>query len=135
MNELRAPDQVDQLNRKPCMIYPQDCFKSVFWDILMAICLLLTCLLVPFNMAFSEELDQLDWFVKFMIIVDIFFSIDILINFNTAILKDDELLEVEDDRKKIACIYVKSWFLIDLLSVIPFDVLTNALMPIDESSS
>lgn len=91
----------------------------------MAICLLITCLIVPFNMAFSEELDQLNWFVQFSYIIDIFFAIDILINFNTAILKNDELLEVEDDRREIACIYLKSWFLIDLLSVIPFDLLTN----------
>ena len=123
MLELRAPDQVDKLNRKFGLFYPQDCLKSVLWDMIMAVCLLLTCLLVPLNMAFSEELDSLDWFIKFMIIVDIFFTIDILVNFNTAILKDDEVNDVIDDRKQIAIIYVKSWFLIDFISVIPFDFL------------
>ena len=129
MNELRAPDQVDNLHRKPCLFYPQDCFKSVFWDMIMALCLLITCLIVPFNMAFSEELDQIDWFIQFVLVIDIFFSLDILINFNTAILINDEVMELEDDRKEIACIYLKGWFLIDLLSVIPFDVLVNTLTP------
>jgi len=70
-----------------------------------------------------------------MYIVDIFFSIDIIINFNTAILKDNDLFEIEDDRKKIACTYIKSWFFIDLLSVIPFEILTESLIPVENSGS
>ena len=70
-----------------------------------------------------------------MYIVDIFFSIDIIINFNTAILKDNDLFEIEDDRKKIAFTYIKSWFFIDLLSVIPFEILTEYLIPVENSGS
>ena len=70
-----------------------------------------------------------------MYIVDIFFSIDIIINFNTAILKDNDLFEIEDDRKKIASTYIKSWFFIDLISVIPFEMLTESLIPVENSGS
>lgn len=95
----------------------------------MAICLLLTCLLVPYNMAFSDELDQLVWFVDFMLVLDLFFTVDILINFNTAVVTNELNMELEDDRKKIAITYLKGWFIIDLLSVIPFDKLTNLFLP------
>jgi len=94
----------------------------------MAICLLLTCLLVPFSMAFSDELDLIPSFILFMYIIDIFFSVDILIIFNTAIVEDDSF-DIVDDRKKIALIYMKSWFLIDLLSVVPFDIIFESLIP------
>ena len=56
-----------------------------------------------------------------MYIVDAFFVMDIFVNFNTAVVVNE--LELITDRKKIAIHYIKSWFLIDLLSVIPFDII------------
>lgn len=97
MLELRAPNPVDIESRTLCLFYPQDCFKAMFWDIMMAICLLLTCILVPFNMAFNEELELHLWFTVFMLSVDAFFAIDIFVNFNSAISLDD--VELIDNRK------------------------------------
>lgn len=50
---LRAPSNFDS-DRKVCMIYPNDCCKLFFWDIMQSIILLVTCVLTPFNMAFSS---------------------------------------------------------------------------------
>jgi len=56
--------------------------------------------------------------------IDIFFAIDIIIIFNTALI--NESFETIDDRCVIAKEYIKSWFFIDLLSIIPFEVILVA---------
>ena len=53
--------------------------------------------------------------------IDLFFFLDMCIIFNSAVLTDE--FETIDDRKEIACIYLKSWFCIDLLSILPFEVM------------
>lgn len=61
--------------------------------------------------------------------IDFFFFIDILVNFNTAILNEE--FEVTDDRWLIAKEYLNSWFIVDLLSIIPFDLVV--LLFIDDN--
>lgn len=64
--------------------------------------------------------EVLDW------IVDIFFYVDIFLNFMTAYYQDDVLIE---DRRKIARHYFKFWFWIDFLSAFPFDKLIPIFAP------
>ena len=49
---------------------------------------------------------------------------DILVVFNTAYYDDD--VDLVDDRKQIAKTYVKGWFTIDLLAIIPFDKIISS---------
>ena len=56
--------------------------------------------------------------------IDFFFFIDIVVNFNSAYI--DESYEVIDDRKKIAHSYLVSWFLVDFLSIVPFELIVTA---------
>jgi hypothetical protein len=51
-------------------------------------------------------------------LIDIFFIIDILVNFNTAYLADGE---VRHQHKDIAQHYVRTWFFADMMSSIPVD--------------
>jgi hypothetical protein len=91
------------------------------WDLMISVILLLTCFVTPFNLAFGEEVDAVVWYVVFNYSIDFLFLIDIIINFNTAY--QSELYETIDDREKIAMNYIKGWFFIDLLAIIPFEVL------------
>ena len=50
--------------------------------------------------------------------VDSIFLSDMIIIFLTAHTTED--FEVIDDHPTIACIYLQSWFWIDLLAIIPF---------------
>ena len=118
---LQRPEMVADKDRVRCLIYPNDKFKVIFWDLLISVCLLITCILIPFNLAFSEYLDQVTWYFFFLYMVDAFFVVDIFINFNTAYVQNE--VHVITNRKKIAIAYIKSWFLIDLLSVVPFDLI------------
>lgn len=118
---MQKPSMVDDKDRKCCLIYPNDKFKVIFWDTIISFCLLLTCILIPLNMAFIEQLDNVEWYGWLMYLVDAFFVIDIFVHFNTAVVVNE--VQLITLRKRIAIIYIKSWFLIDLLSVIPFDII------------
>jgi hypothetical protein len=82
--------------------------------------LLISCLLTPFRIAFGEIEDPLEWII-INYTIDACFLVDIFVIFNSAFY-DSEFLVVED-RKVIAKDYLKGWFLIDLLAIIPFDLL------------
>lgn len=91
---------------------------------MVSICLLITCILTPLNLAFSDTLEAIPWYMNLCYSIDIFFFIDIVVNFNSAYI--DESYEVIDDRKKIAHSYLVSWFLIDFLSIVPFELIIVA---------
>ncbi|XP_019723774.1 voltage-gated inwardly rectifying potassium channel KCNH7 isoform X2 [Hippocampus comes] len=105
-------------------------FKAV-WDWLILLLVIYTAILTPYSAAFllndQEEqrrrecgyscspLNVVD------LIVDIMFIIDILINFRTTYVNQNE--EVVSHAAKIAIHYFKGWFLIDMVAAIPFDLL------------
>eukprot|EP00356_Strombidium_inclinatum_P009827 CAMPEP_0170484938 /NCGR_PEP_ID=MMETSP0208-20121228/4305_1 /TAXON_ID=197538 /ORGANISM="Strombidium inclinatum, Strain S3" /LENGTH=255 /DNA_ID=CAMNT_0010758425 /DNA_START=570 /DNA_END=1337 /DNA_ORIENTATION=- len=110
----------DYPNRLSCMVYPEEPFKNN-WDLLITITLVFTCLVVPVRIAFSWE-DDLKWMI-INYTIDFVFIIDILITFNSAYYDDD--FKIVDNRKILAKEYLTSWFLIDVLAVIPFDQLSS----------
>ena len=58
------------------------------------------------------------------LIVDLFFIIDIPINFRSASV-DKNTEEVICDPKEIAVLYLKTWFVVDFVAAIPFEFLAN----------
>ncbi|XP_074550842.1 voltage-gated inwardly rectifying potassium channel KCNH7 isoform X1 [Halichoeres trimaculatus] len=105
-------------------------FKAV-WDWLILLLVIYTAILTPYSAAFllndqgeqkrrecgysCSPLNVVD------LMVDIMFIIDILINFRTTYVNQNE--EVVSDPAKIAIHYFKGWFLIDMVAAIPFDLL------------
>jgi hypothetical protein len=87
------------------------------WDIFIIIVLIFSCLMIPYRVAFVSA-DSKAWEI-INISVDICFLLDIFIIFNSAFYDDD--YKLVDSRKKIAITYIKSWFLIDLISIIPLE--------------
>lgn len=73
------------------------------------------------NLAFSDVLEAIKWYMTLNYIIDGFFAIDIFVNFNSAYT--DESYETITDRKKIAKEYLASWFLVDFLSIVPFELI------------
>jgi hypothetical protein len=64
-------------------------------------------------------------------IVDVVFFVDIILNFHTTFVGPSG--EVISDPKIIRMNYLRSWFVIDLLSCLPYDVF-NAFEYVDEVS-
>jgi hypothetical protein len=72
-------------------------------------------LITPFRIAFTDY-DPLGWLLLDCF-VDLIFAADIVINFYTAYFDfDDNLIT---DRRIIAKAYLKGWFFIDFISILP----------------
>ncbi|XP_048455176.1 potassium voltage-gated channel subfamily H member 7 [Rhincodon typus] len=105
-------------------------FKAV-WDWLILLLVIYTAIFTPYSAAFllndMEEQKRRECGYSCSplnvvdLIVDIMFIIDILINFRTTYVNQNE--EVVSHPAKIAIHYFKGWFLIDMVAAIPFDLL------------
>lgn len=83
--------------------------------------LLTTTILTPFTLAFSDW-DEIDQNMILNIMnnsIDIYFTMDILLNLNTAY--ENTQFQMIDNRCSIFCNYLKSWLIIDILSVFPIE--------------
>lgn len=89
------------------------------WDMIQSMLLLITCILTPFNMAFSEDVQEIQAYMVFNYFIDFMFGLDMLVIFNTAIENEDQIIIT--NRCQIAKDYLNSWFIIDFLSIIPFE--------------
>lgn len=81
---------------------------------------ILNCFQVPYNVAFSNPIDESIYSTLVDAIINVFFILDIFINFCTTYIDSDSKEEVTN-YKLIALSYLKGRFIIDLLASIPFD--------------
>ena len=90
----------------------------------MTIMLALVCSIMPVHLAFAIE--SKSWCLTYLF-VDTFFLIDIVIAFFTTyeVVTDEETKEIID-RVEIATKYLKSWFVIDIISIFPVDLLVSS---------
>ncbi|OMJ94420.1 hypothetical protein SteCoe_2474 [Stentor coeruleus] len=87
-----------------------------YWSVLMFLILLYTLTITPYLVCFIDSVTApLDYF---NLTVDMLFCVDIVVNMFLA-YEDDEGVLITD-RQFIIKHYLKSWFLIDLISSIPF---------------
>jgi len=85
--------------------------------------------MVPYNAAFrSKTMADIPLLVVDSV-VDVVFFIDIVLNFHTSFVGPSG--EIVSDPKIIRANYLKSWFVVDLLSCLPYDVF-NAFQNVDE---
>lgn len=104
---------------KRCLMQPEGGFRQV-WDLVMLVILMYTALVVPFRVAFFTEVFWDAWTVCDFLLDGLFLT-DVLLTFITVQVQEDG--QRINDRKVIACSYLKSWFWIDLLACIPFSLL------------
>lgn len=92
--------------------------------------LVTTCIFTPIKLAFIEEdYSKVSVWIVIEYFIDFSFLIDIILNFFTAFYVDEFI--IEDNRSVIDYLiyfqviirnYLTSWFLIDLIAIVPFDV-------------
>jgi len=78
-------------------------------------------IIVPYRLAFIKRFiyyDELDAWKILDILTDIFFFVDIILNFFTAYFDKNQILET--DKRKIAIHYSRTWLFWDILTVFPF---------------
>ena len=106
------------------------------WDWVILAFVIYTTIEIPFDVAFVRPRQDTVSTARFgslmalspiaiaNLIVDLFFIIDIPINFRSATV-DKNTEEVISDPKKIAIVYLKSWFAVDFIAAIPFEFLVD----------
>lgn len=89
----------------------------ITWDVFAAGLVLVSSLAVTYQLAFVHHVTLSGSILVYAI--DLFFLVDILLNFRTTYRRGGEDIE---DRSAIAQRYRRSFFLIDLLATVPFDL-------------
>lgn len=104
---------------KRCLLYPEQKLREI-WDIIITVSLMIACISTPLDIAFAKTSNSFtDNLLSFGI--DIIFAIDIIVQFNSAYYT--QFMDIIDDRKEIIINYLKGWFVLDLLAIIPFDII------------
>lgn len=118
LDKSRQKRMLERKNRRKFILYPENSFRA-FWELMMTVCLLISCFQAPLEIAFTEGGSTVGT------VIDILFAIDIFVNFFIAIYQEDDMILV-DDHKSIAKNYLGGWFFIDIATVFPLDVLVEA---------
>ena len=112
------------------IIHPQVAWKS-YWNLTMLLIIAFLSITVPYRIPF-EDVTPPSW-LYMDIVIDELFQVDLVLNFFTAI--EDENGELCTDFKTIASSYLRSWFIIDVVSSIPISLIQKVTTPADQSGS
>ena len=95
--------------------------KRRLWDVFMLVSVMYTAISLPIVLAFlpasfspHSALRTVD------ALMDVFFMCDIVLNFNTAVVKDGSLVV---DKRQIAHLYAAKWLPLDVAASIPWELI------------
>ncbi|XP_043203759.1 potassium voltage-gated channel protein eag-like, partial [Amphibalanus amphitrite] len=120
LNSDVLPQYRQEAPKTPPHILLHYCAFKAIWDWAILCLTFYTAIMVPFNVAFKNKTSEDVSLLVVDSIVDVIFFIDIVLNFHTTFVGPGG--EVVSDPKIIRMNYLKSWFIIDLLSCLPYDV-------------
>uniref|UniRef100_A0A8C5DYH5 Potassium/sodium hyperpolarization-activated cyclic nucleotide-gated channel 3-like n=1 Tax=Gouania willdenowi TaxID=441366 RepID=A0A8C5DYH5_GOUWI len=100
------------------IIHPYSDFRF-YWDLTMLLLMVGNLIIIPVGITFFKDEHTPPWIV-FNVVSDTFFLMDLVLNFRTGIVKEDNT-EIILDPHQIKIKYLKSWFVVDFISSIPVD--------------
>nr|XP_046256684.1 potassium/sodium hyperpolarization-activated cyclic nucleotide-gated channel 2 [Scatophagus argus] len=100
------------------IIHPYSDFRF-YWDLLMLMLMMGNLIVLPVGITFFRDENTPSWII-FNVVSDTLFMVDLVLNFRTGIIKEDNT-EILLDPRAIRQNYLKSWFLVDFVSSIPVD--------------
>ena len=102
------------------IIKPNSKFKLMI-DLISTILVLYQAFIIPYRACFTTNFTY-GWLGIFEISQDFYFIFDIFISFNTGYIEQGVLIL---NRNKIMWNYLKSWFILDLVSTFPYSLVIN----------
>nr|XP_020448133.1 potassium/sodium hyperpolarization-activated cyclic nucleotide-gated channel 4 [Monopterus albus] len=100
------------------IIHPYSDFRF-YWDLTMLLLMVGNLIIIPVGITFFKDEHTPPWIV-FNVVSDTFFLMDLVLNFRTGIVKEDNT-EIILDPQQIKIKYLRSWFVVDFISSIPVD--------------
>ncbi|KAM8893447.1 potassium/sodium hyperpolarization-activated cyclic nucleotide-gated channel 4 [Spinachia spinachia] len=100
------------------IIHPYSDFRF-YWDLTMLLLMVGNLIIIPVGITFFKDEHTPPWIV-FNVVSDTFFLMDLVLNFRTGIVKEDNT-EITLDPQQIKIKYLRSWFVVDFISSIPVD--------------
>eukprot|EP00884_Botryococcus_braunii_P021334 jgi/Botrbrau1/7885/Bobra.9_2s0059.2 len=118
---------MEEHNLPFAIVHPRD-IMNLYWFIIVLLASVWTGIYVPFVMAF-EEVPGLypykDFWAFLQYIFFVLFLVDMLFKFRVAYYDDQVLVT---DTRRIAQHYLRTWFFVDLIAWIPFDMIVLTAM-------
>mmetsp|Transcript_932 Transcript_932/g.3507 ORF Transcript_932/g.3507 Transcript_932/m.3507 type:complete len:884 (+) Transcript_932:248-2899(+) len=109
--------------RNKYVLDPTTDFKKG-WDIFQACALCFIAVVVPYRVGFKVPATGPIYWVE--LAIDLYFVFDVFLNFVTGYW-DPDLKKTILDHQLIAKHYIKSWFVVDLMAIIPIDMTLRIL--------
>lgn len=131
MQEDARETKYEAVKYKTCLIDPEG-KPNVVRENMVQILILYTVTLGFFKITFVEDREFIFWDFWDDYVVNGVFFIDLLLNFFTPI---DKGVDIEIEHKKIAYEYIKSWFFLDVLSIMPFELFISSENASDTAES
>ncbi|XP_068090158.1 potassium/sodium hyperpolarization-activated cyclic nucleotide-gated channel 2 isoform X1 [Hyperolius riggenbachi] len=100
------------------IIHPYSDFRF-YWDFSMLLFMVGNLIIIPVGITFFKDETTTPWIV-FNVVSDTFFLMDLVLNFRTGIVIEDNT-EIILDPQKIKRKYLRTWFVVDFVSSIPVD--------------
>ncbi|OQR72773.1 potassium/sodium hyperpolarization-activated cyclic nucleotide-gated channel 1-like [Tropilaelaps mercedesae] len=109
------------------MIHPESALR-INWDIFMLFLLVINMVVIPLDVAFFAS-HRYPFLVAVNIFSDIIYAVDLVLNFRTGVKVCKDPLQFSLDPWTVAKRYLRRWFVIDLISAIPFDIIVILFRP------
>ena len=119
------------LRKRWCFFHPNQAFR-VTWDLLMVPIFMQIVIVVPFNIGFDVTVLPLTFEFWTDVTIDVYFIIDVFLNFRTAYYTGNANLET--GRCKIASNYLSTWFIIDMVSCAPISYVVLLMQYLETGS-
>ncbi|XP_072560322.1 potassium/sodium hyperpolarization-activated cyclic nucleotide-gated channel 2-like isoform X1 [Paramormyrops kingsleyae] len=100
------------------IIHPYSDFRF-YWDFTMLLFMVGNLIIIPVGITFFKDETTTPWII-FNVVSDTFFLMDLVLNFRTGIVIEDNT-DIILDPKEIKKKYLKTWFVVDFVSSIPVD--------------
>ncbi|XP_051990394.1 potassium/sodium hyperpolarization-activated cyclic nucleotide-gated channel 2-like [Xyrauchen texanus] len=100
------------------IIHPYSDFRF-YWDFTMLLFMVGNLIIIPVGITFFSEETSTPW-ILFNVVSDTFFLMDLVLNFRTGIIIEDNS-DIILDPKTIKKKYLRTWFVVDFVSSIPVD--------------
>uniref|UniRef100_A0A8D2KY57 Voltage-gated delayed rectifier potassium channel KCNH4 n=1 Tax=Varanus komodoensis TaxID=61221 RepID=A0A8D2KY57_VARKO len=130
-NKPSVPEyKVASIQKSRFVLLHYSVFKAL-WDWLILLATFYVAVTVPYNVCFTDTDDSLTAARSTIvsdIVVEMLFIVDIILNFRTTYVSQSG--QVVYDTRSICLHYVATWFFVDLIAALPFDLLYAFNVPV-----